>query len=83
LAHDEFDVVVVGAGAAGLAAAQRLGASGLSHLVVEARDRPGGRAWTVQLANGEAADLGCGWLHSAETNPLAGVAERQGLTLDK
>ncbi len=83
MAHDEFDIVVVGAGAAGLAAAQLLGASGLSHLVLEARDRPGGRAWTVRLANGETADLGCGWLHSAETNPLAGVAERQGLTLDK
>ena len=81
--HDEFDVVVVGAGAAGLAAARRLGANGLSHIVLEARDRPGGRAWTVRLANGEAADLGCGWLHSAETNPLAGVAESQALTVDK
>src|SRR6185437_7659429 len=83
LAHDEFDVVVVGAGAAGLAAAERLATSGLSHLVLEARERPGGRAWTTRLGNGEVADLGCGWLHSAATNPLAGVAERQGLTLDK
>jgi monoamine oxidase len=83
LPHDEFDVVVVGAGAAGLAAAERLASSGLSHLVLEARDRPGGRAWTVRLGNGEPADLGCGWLHSAETNPLAEIALRQGLTLDK
>ncbi|HXT07987.1 MAG TPA: NAD(P)/FAD-dependent oxidoreductase [Roseiarcus sp.] len=83
MAHDEFDVVVVGAGAAGLAAAERLATSGLSHLVLEARERPGGRAWTTRLGNGEVADLGCGWLHSAATNPLAGVAERQGLTLDK
>jgi monoamine oxidase len=83
LAHDEFEVVVVGAGAAGLAAAERLADAGLSHLVLEARNRPGGRAWTLGLANGELADLGCGWLHSAETNPLAGVAERQGLRLDK
>ena len=81
--HDEFDVVVVGAGAAGLAAAERLAASGLSFLVLEARDRPGGRAWTVTLANGEIADLGCGWLHSAETNPFAAIAERQGRTIDK
>jgi monoamine oxidase len=83
LPHDEFDVVVVGAGAAGLAAAERLAASGLSFLVLEARDRPGGRAWTVTLANGEIADLGCGWLHSAETNPFAAIAERQGRTIDK
>jgi monoamine oxidase len=83
LPHDEFDVVVVGAGAAGLGAAERLASSGLSHLVLEARDRPGGRAWTVKLANGEPADLGCGWLHSAETNPFAEIASRQGLVLDK
>jgi monoamine oxidase len=83
LPHDEFDVLIVGAGAAGLAAAARLASSGLSFLVLEARDRPGGRAWTVTLANGEIVDLGCGWLHSAETNPFVAIAEAQGRHIDK
>jgi len=83
MSTSEFDVIVVGAGAAGLAAAQRLGRTGLSVLVVEARERPGGRAWTTTLPNGEAVDVGCGWLHSAETNPFAAIAEAQGRRLDK
>ncbi len=81
--HDEFDVVVVGAGAAGLAAAGRLAESGVSCLVVEARDRAGGRAWTSPVANGERVDLGCGWLHSADRNPFVAIAEAQGRSIDK
>jgi monoamine oxidase len=81
--HDEFDVVVVGAGAAGVAAADRLASTGLSFVVLEARERPGGRAWTATPAAGLSVDLGCGWLHSAETNPWAEIALRQGRTLDK
>jgi len=81
--HDEFDVVVVGAGAAGVAAADRLASTGLSFVVLEARDRAGGRAWTVTPAAGLSVDLGCGWLHSAENNPWAAIAQRQGRTLDK
>ncbi len=81
--HDEFDVVVVGAGAAGVAAADRLASTGLSFVVLEARERPGGRAWTVTPVDGLPLDLGCGWLHSAETNPWAEIAVRQGRKLDK
>ena len=76
--HDEFDAVVIGAGAAGLAAARRLAAGGVSLMVLEARERPGGRAWTSPLANGEQVDLGCEWLHSAESNPFVAIAEAQG-----
>jgi monoamine oxidase len=84
LPHDEFDVVVVGAGAAGVAAADRLASTGLSFVVLEARERSGGRAWTVTPGEGlPPVDLGCGWLHSAETNPWAEIAVRQGRTLDK
>jgi len=82
----EADVVVVGAGAAGIAAARRLMRPGLSVLMLEARDRVGGRAWTLPFeAEGriEGLDMGCGWLHSADDNVLAGMVEGEGLTLDK
>jgi monoamine oxidase len=78
----EVDVVVVGAGASGLAAARRLVAAGLSVAVPEARGRVGGRAWTVDLA-GQPADLGCAWLHSADRNPWTGIAQDHGLEIDR
>ena len=78
----QVDVVVVGAGAAGIAAARRLMRPGLSLLVLEARDRIGGRAFTQRI-EGEGLDMGCGWLHSADDNVLAGRVEAEGLTLDQ
>lgn len=83
----QVDVAVIGAGAAGIAAARRLTRPGLSLLVLEARDRVGGRAHTVPTRDPQGAmhglDLGCGWLHSAEDNVLAARVEAEGLTLDK
>ena len=79
----DADVAVVGAGAAGLAAARRLREQGLRVLVLEARDRIGGRAHTVTTASGFAADLGCGWLHSADRNPWVAIARNLGLTIDQ
>ena len=79
----DVEVVVVGGGAAGVAAARRLCDAGVDCLVVEARPRLGGRAWTVINASGFALDLGCGWLHSAESNPWVAVAEKQGASIDK
>lgn len=78
----QVDVAVIGAGAAGIAAARRLLRPGLSVLMLEARNRIGGRAWTVR-AEGEGLDMGCGWLHSADDNVLAGRVEAEGLTLDQ
>ena len=83
MAQSDFDVVIVGGGAAGIAAARRLHDAKLNCLLVEARDRLGGRAWTERGADGSALDLGCGWLHSADRNPWVGIAEGQGRTLDK
>jgi monoamine oxidase len=76
------DVVIVGAGAAGIAAARRLATSGLSTMVLEATARIGGRAWTCDVA-GLHLDLGCGWLHSADRNPWTRVAEAAGFTIDR
>ena len=78
----EPDVVVVGAGAAGIAAMRRLAASSLSSMVLEATARAGGRAWTSNLA-GMRLDLGCGWLHSADRNPWTRIAEAAGFAVDR
>jgi monoamine oxidase len=79
----EVDVAVIGAGAAGIAASRRLvEAEGVSIVVLEGRERPGGRAWTVEAA-GMAMDLGCEWLHSADRNVLAPLAERLGFSLNR
>ncbi|HEX5454229.1 MAG TPA: FAD-dependent oxidoreductase [Stellaceae bacterium] len=77
----EIDVAVIGAGAAGIAAARRLAAQGrVSLAVLEARERAGGRAWTIE-ADGIPLDLGCEWLHSADRNPLTLLAAENGFTL--
>src|SRR5262245_32022413 len=77
------EVVVVGGGAAGIAAARRLHDAGVDCLLVEARSRLGGRAFTVRSGADFAIDLGCGWLHSADRNPWTKVALAQGRALDK
>jgi monoamine oxidase len=77
------DVIVVGAGAAGLAASARLRDLGVAHRMLEARGRPGGRAHTVSVEGGFAVDLGCGWLHSAKQNEWTRIAERAGLEIDR
>lgn len=74
------DVVIVGAGAAGIAAARRLSEAGLPALVLEARDRVGGRAFT--RGGDFPLDLGCGWLHSADENEWTGIARDVDHTID-
>ena len=77
-----FDVAIVGAGAAGIAASRRLAEQGRSVIVLEASGRVGGRAWT-QTIDGMPLDMGCGWLHSADRNPLTRLAEASGFTVDR
>jgi monoamine oxidase len=78
----DVDVVIIGASAAGIAAARRLVASHLSAIVVEATARVGGRAWTCEVA-GMRLDLRCGWLHSADRNPWTRIAEAAGFAVDR
>jgi monoamine oxidase len=77
------DVAIIGAGAAGLGAANALKDSGLSVLVLEARDRVGGRAHTVMASPDVTFDLGCGWLHSADENSFVPIAERLNFEINK
>jgi monoamine oxidase len=79
----EVDVAIIGAGAAGLGAAHALAHSGLSVIVLEARDRAGGRGHTIMAAPGIAFDLGCGWLHSADKNAFVSIAEGLHFEIDK
>jgi monoamine oxidase len=80
--HTEVDIVIVGGGAAGIAAARRLDNSGLSTLLLEASARLGGRAWTHEIG-GFPLDLGCGWLHSADRNPWSCIAEAGNFAIDR
>ena len=77
----DVDVVVVGAGCAGLAAAKHLRTAGMSFRVVEAMDRIGGRAWTTSSDFGIPFDVGCAWIHAADRNPFFPEAQAAGWTL--
>lgn len=74
----EFDTVVIGAGVAGLTAARLLAASGRSVVVLEARDRIGGRTWT-EREGGLATDLGASWIHGIDDNPLTALVDAFGM----
>lgn len=74
-------VIVVGAGFAGLGAARALTDAGFEVIVVEARDRVGGRATTVEL-DGYPVDLGPSWIHGVTGNPMAKLASDSGTKLN-
>ena len=77
------DVAIIGAGAAGLGAAHALKNSGLSTIVLEARDRVGGRAHTIMASPEVTFDMGCGWLHSANENSFVKIAEQLNFEINK
>ncbi len=79
---ENLDVAVIGAGAAGIAAARSVVQAGLNVGLLEARQRPGGRAYT-RVQGGMALDMGCGWLHSAQVNPFVPLARDFGWSLDE
>src|SRR6266566_9825961 len=71
-------VVVVGAGIAGLTVANALAHGGADCVVVEARDRIGGRLHTVDLA-GSPVDLGGSWIQTPVGKPMRGFAQHVGV----
>ena len=71
----DADVCIVGAGYAGLTAALRLVQAGRSVVVLEARDRVGGRVWTDRLADGTPIDRGGAWLGPGQDRLYALAAE--------
>ncbi|MCW1966830.1 MAG: FAD-dependent oxidoreductase [Anaerolineae bacterium] len=72
------DVIIIGAGIAGLAAAQKLMQRGERVLVLEARDRIGGRLWTSNKWADAPMDLGASWIHGVQGNPITALAKQIG-----
>lgn len=72
----EQEVVIVGAGAAGIGAGLALSRLGVPYLILEAKDRVGGRAFTDIDTFGRAWDCGSHWFYSADRNPLRVLADR-------
>jgi len=77
------DVVIIGAGAAGIAAAKELGTLKQDFLLLEASHRIGGRAYTENVAPGMHFDLGAHWIMAPSENPLMPLAETEDLELDE
>ncbi len=79
----QTDVIIIGAGSAGLSAAKELTKQGISFIVVEASHRIGGRAYSEEIAPGVWFDLGCAYLdagpdpknHIDESNPFIDFAK--------
>ncbi|WP_166417312.1 flavin monoamine oxidase family protein [Cochlodiniinecator piscidefendens] len=73
---DARKLAVIGSGISGLAAAELLTENGRDVTVLEARDRKGGRLWTVDVL-GVPLDLGASWIHGIDGNPLVELAMSQ------
>lgn len=77
------EVVIVGAGAAGVGAGLALQARGIPFVILEAANRIGGRAYTDKTSLPYAWDHGCHWFHCADVNPLVPWADRLGTDYDR
>ena len=75
----EADIVVIGAGAAGIAAARRIQAANRRVIVVEATGQIGGRCLTDTRTFDVPFDRGARWMHNPETNPMIRLARSAGL----
>jgi monoamine oxidase len=77
----DVDVAIVGAGAAGIAAARRVAAAGRSYALLEARDRIGGRVWSAAGKLGVVHDRGAHRISASGRNPLVSLGRLAGLRL--
>lgn len=80
-AASDVDVAIIGAGAAGIAAARRMIAGKARVALFEAGDRIGGRCFTDSALFGVPFDLGAHWLHDPDSNPLGSLAPATGLDI--
>lgn len=75
-ADSSADVIVVGAGVSGLAAARHLADNGRRVTILEGRGRIGGRVWTSTVWPDVPVDLGASWIHGIDGNPVYEIAEQ-------
>lgn len=75
----EVDVVVVGGGLSGLQAAYDLQKAGMSCVVLEARDRVGGKTWSIEPVPGKVVDLGAAWINDSNQVRVHALAKKLGL----
>lgn len=68
-------IIIIGAGISGLAAGKKLQESGYEVVILEARNRVGGRIWTDR-STGKALDLGASWIHGITGNPITELANK-------
>ncbi len=86
MTNKNYDVVIVGAGFSGLSAALALKKKNKSFVVLEARDRVGGRAWTKQYIDHKTGktcwiDMGAQWIEGSQT-AIRGLAQEMGIPTD-
>lgn len=82
MSEKKYDVIVVGAGLSGLQAAYDCQQAGLSCIVLEARNRVGGKTWSVPLANGKGVvDIGAAWTNDTNQSHLNALVKRFGIEL--
>src|SRR6187551_3268859 len=77
----DADIVVIGAGAAGIAAARRVMAANRKVIVVEAASQVGGRCLTDISSFDVPFDRGARWMHNPDTNPMIKLARAAGLEI--
>ena len=80
-ASGDYDVAIIGAGAAGLAAGRRIAQAGKSYVILEAGDRTGGRIASASLPSGAVYDRGANRFSAPARNPLVAVARAERLKL--
>ena len=79
----DYEVIIVGAGIAGISAAKILDNNNISNIVIEANNRVGGRAKKAPESFGHWFDLGCSYLHEGEINPFRAVAKSLNVPIDQ
>ena len=80
--NEYVDVVIIGAGIAGLSAAKTLKKHGIQFRLLEASHRIGGRAYSEQLSSNNWFDLGCSYLHNGSINPFVSIAKEMNFPID-
>jgi len=76
ISDESIDVVIIGAGLAGLTAARDIHKTGLSCLILEARDRVGGKTWSQALPDNKGTvDLGAAWINDVNQTQVYALAK--------